>query len=98
MLGAYEPVGMVVLIEDGKKTILSNSVLYESKEDRDGVLTSGMEKGLEISYDRFVRNVGFDLKKQNFLILFRNKQIIRKNSILIRKNPFRLVLTFQKEI
>lgn len=88
---------MVVLIEDGKKTILSNSVLYESKEDRDGVLTSGMEKGLEISYDRFVRNVGFDLKKQNFLILFRNKQIIRKNSILIRKNPFGSVLTFQKK-
>ncbi|EMO84535.1 hypothetical protein LEP1GSC070_0398 [Leptospira santarosai str. AIM] len=37
-------------------------------------------------------------KKQNFIILFRKKRIIRKNSILIRKNPFRSVLTFQKEI
>jgi hypothetical protein len=32
--------------------MLTNTVRYESREARDGVLESGMERGLTASYDR----------------------------------------------
>jgi uncharacterized protein YndB with AHSA1/START domain len=41
-----------VLVEKGGKTTLTLTVLYESREARDGVLKSGMEKGVAMSYDR----------------------------------------------
>jgi uncharacterized protein YndB with AHSA1/START domain len=41
-----------VLVEDGSKTTLIVTVLYESKEARDGVLKSPMEDGVAASYDR----------------------------------------------
>jgi uncharacterized protein YndB with AHSA1/START domain len=47
-----EAVGTTVLIENGGKTTLHSTVLYESKEARDGVLQSGMEDGVDASYDR----------------------------------------------
>ena len=47
-----EAVGTSVLTEQGGKTTLTQTILYESREARDGVLKSGMEKGVVASYDR----------------------------------------------
>ena len=46
-----EAVGTSVLTEQGGKTTLTQTILYESREARDGVLKSGMEKGVVASYD-----------------------------------------------
>jgi len=47
-----EAVGTLVLTEQGGKTTLTQTVLYQSKDARDGVLKSGMESGVSRSYDR----------------------------------------------
>jgi uncharacterized protein YndB with AHSA1/START domain len=47
-----EAVATFVLIEQAGKTTLTETILYESREARDGVLKSGMEKGVVASYDR----------------------------------------------
>ena len=47
-----EALGTFVLIEQAGKTTLTETILYESREARDGVLKSGMEKGVVASYDR----------------------------------------------
>jgi len=47
-----EAVGTHVLVEQDGRTTLTLTVLYESKETRDGVLKSGMERGVEAGYDR----------------------------------------------
>ena len=47
-----EAVGTFVLVEEGSKTTLTQTILYESREARDGVLKSDMEKGIVASYDR----------------------------------------------
>ena len=41
-----------VLVEQGGKTTLTATVLYESKEIRDAVIQSGMEHGAAESYDK----------------------------------------------
>jgi uncharacterized protein YndB with AHSA1/START domain len=50
-----EAVGTFVLVEQGGKTTLTETILYESPEARDGVLKSGMEKGVVASYDRLAK-------------------------------------------
>ena len=40
------------LVEQGGKTTLTLTVLYESREARDGVLKTPMDKGVGMSYDR----------------------------------------------
>ena len=40
------------LVERGKATTLTLGILYQSAEARDAVLKSGMERGVEASYDR----------------------------------------------
>jgi uncharacterized protein YndB with AHSA1/START domain len=47
-----EAVGTAVLVEEGGKTTLTTTVRYASREARDGVLKSNMEKGVAASYDR----------------------------------------------
>src|ERR1700694_4259470 len=47
-----EAVDTTVLTERGGKTTVTTTVLYESREIRDGVLTSGMARGVEESYDK----------------------------------------------
>jgi uncharacterized protein YndB with AHSA1/START domain len=47
-----EAVGTVVLVEQAGKTTLTQTVLYDSREARDGVLKSPMEQGVAASYDR----------------------------------------------
>jgi len=49
---AGEAVGTVVLVEQGGKTTLTQTVLYESREARDQVLRSPMEEGVAAGYDR----------------------------------------------
>ena len=47
-----EGLNTLVLTESGGKTTLTQTMLYASREIRDGVLKSGMETGVEASYDR----------------------------------------------
>jgi uncharacterized protein YndB with AHSA1/START domain len=47
-----EAVGTVELAEQGGKTTLTVTIVYESKEARDAVLKSPMEQGVAASYDR----------------------------------------------
>lgn len=47
-----EAVSTLVLAEQGGRTTLTNTILYESKEIRDGVLQSSMEHGVAATYDR----------------------------------------------
>jgi uncharacterized protein YndB with AHSA1/START domain len=47
-----EAVGTLVLSEQGGKTTVTQTVLYQSQEARDAVLKSGMDKGVAASYDR----------------------------------------------
>jgi uncharacterized protein YndB with AHSA1/START domain len=47
-----EAVGTTVLLEQGGRTLLTQTMLYESREARDAVLASPMESGVAASYDR----------------------------------------------
>jgi uncharacterized protein YndB with AHSA1/START domain len=47
-----EGVGTLVLMEQGGRTILTHTMLYESRDARDAVMRSNMEKGVAASYDR----------------------------------------------
>jgi uncharacterized protein YndB with AHSA1/START domain len=47
-----EAVGTIVFVEQGNGTTLTQTLLYESREIRDGVLKSPMEGGVAQSYDR----------------------------------------------
>ena len=49
---AGEAIATTVLVEQGGKTTMTSTMLYDSKEIRDGVLRSPMEKGLAASYDK----------------------------------------------
>ena len=47
-----ESVNTLVLVEKAGRTTLTQTMLYESREARDAVIKSGMEKGVAASYDR----------------------------------------------
>ena len=47
-----EALNTLLLSELGGKTTMTTTVLYQSREARDAVLKSGMEKGVAASYDR----------------------------------------------
>lgn len=47
-----EGLGTLVLVERGGRTTLTHTMLYESREARDAIMKSGMEKGVMASYDR----------------------------------------------
>jgi uncharacterized protein YndB with AHSA1/START domain len=46
-----EALDTTILVERDGKTTLTTTVLYDSQETRDGVLKSGMERGVAESYD-----------------------------------------------
>ena len=46
-----DAVDTTVFVEDGGRTTVTTTVLYSSKEARDGVLASPMESGVAESYD-----------------------------------------------
>jgi uncharacterized protein YndB with AHSA1/START domain len=50
-----EALGTITLVERGGKTTVTQTMRYESQEARDAVLKSGMERGVEASYDRLDR-------------------------------------------
>ena len=47
-----EAVDTIVLVEQGGKTTLTQTMRYESQETRDAVLKSPMEQGVAAGYDR----------------------------------------------
>jgi len=49
---AGESLITTTLVEQGGRTTMTSTMLYVSKEVRDGVLKSGMESGVAASYDR----------------------------------------------
>jgi uncharacterized protein YndB with AHSA1/START domain len=58
-----EAVGTLVLVEQGGKTTVTQTVIYESQEARDGILKSGMEKGVAASFDRLAELLARGLEK-----------------------------------
>ena len=52
-----EAVGTIVLTEERGQTTLTQTLVYESREARDIVLKSPMEKGVAMSYDRLAELV-----------------------------------------
>jgi uncharacterized protein YndB with AHSA1/START domain len=51
-----------VLVEFGDKTTLTNTLAYESKEARDGVLKSGMQAGVTATYEQLAKLLAFMLE------------------------------------
>src|SRR5262249_24514776 len=47
-----EALGTTVFVEARGKTTVTLTLLYESREARDGVLKSPMEQGMAVGYDR----------------------------------------------
>jgi Activator of Hsp90 ATPase homolog 1-like protein len=47
-----------ILVEQSGKTTLTLTVLYESREARDGVLKTPMNKGVAMSFDRLEELLG----------------------------------------
>lgn len=47
-----EQLATLVLADQGERTALTLTLLYNSKEARDGAIASGMARGVSISYDR----------------------------------------------
>ncbi len=47
-----ETLTTLILIEQSGKTFLKSTTIYSSKEARDGALATGMEQGMNASYDR----------------------------------------------
>jgi uncharacterized protein YndB with AHSA1/START domain len=47
-----EAVGTTVFIEKDGKTMLTQTVTYQSREARDAVLATPMEKGVALAYDK----------------------------------------------
>ena len=52
-----EALGTFLFSEVAAKTTVTQVVLYQSREARDGVLKSGMESGVSASYDRLAQLV-----------------------------------------
>jgi len=52
-----EAVGTVVMTETGGQTLVTTTILYESRAARDGVLKSPMESGLRAGFDRLAELV-----------------------------------------
>jgi uncharacterized protein YndB with AHSA1/START domain len=52
-----EAVGTMLLVERDGKTTLTQTMLYDSRQTRDAVLKSPMEKGVAASYDRLEKIV-----------------------------------------
>jgi len=59
-----EGVGTLVLLEQGGKTTLTLTMLYESREAREAALKSGMEQGVAASYDRLAELVAAASRKR----------------------------------
>ena len=49
---SHEQLVTTTLVEHEGKTTMTATILYQSKEDRDAVIASGMEHGVTASYDR----------------------------------------------
>ena len=47
-----EALNTLVLVEQGGRTTLTQTMRYESREAREAVIKSGMESGVKASYDR----------------------------------------------
>ena len=53
----HEYVATLTLDEHDGKTTMTSRLLYQSVEDRDGHLNSGMEPGMRVTYDRLAEHL-----------------------------------------
>src|SRR5256886_17295256 len=60
-----EGLGTLVLVEQRGRTTVTQTMLYESREAREAVLKSGMEKGVAASYDRLADLLASTLHASN---------------------------------
>jgi uncharacterized protein YndB with AHSA1/START domain len=60
-----EAVDTIVFVERAGKTTMTQTILYNSRETRDAVLQSPMEKGMAMSYDRL----------EEFLVVLRREAL-----------------------
>jgi uncharacterized protein YndB with AHSA1/START domain len=51
--GDHEAISTLVLTEEGGRTRMTSTMTFKTKEDRDGMVQSGMESGARESDDRF---------------------------------------------
>jgi uncharacterized protein YndB with AHSA1/START domain len=58
-----EAIGTLVLVEQGGKTTVIQTMLYASQEARDGILKSGMDEGVKAGYDRLEKLLARGLEK-----------------------------------
>jgi uncharacterized protein YndB with AHSA1/START domain len=58
-----EAIGTLVFVEQAGKTTVTQTMLYQSQEARDGILKSGMETGVAASYDRLAELLARGLEK-----------------------------------
>jgi uncharacterized protein YndB with AHSA1/START domain len=58
-----EALDTTVLVERAGKTTLTLTVLYDSKEARDGVLKSPMKEGVEVGYDTLAELLASTVKQ-----------------------------------
>ena len=58
-----EALNTVTLSEQGGRTTLTQTMLFDSKAARDGALQSGMEKGVAVSYDRLADLLALEVRK-----------------------------------
>lgn len=59
-----DEVHTLVLLEQGGKTTITQTVLYESREAREAVLKSGMESGIAMSYHRLAELLASTLARE----------------------------------
>ncbi|MBV9495229.1 MAG: SRPBCC family protein [Acidobacteria bacterium] len=55
-----EATGTVTFVEENGRTTVSQRLTYASKDVRDKILESGMERGVEASYDRLAQLLASD--------------------------------------
>ena len=52
-----ETINILILSEEGGKTMLTNKILYPSREARDAALKTGMQEGMDQSFDRLAEHL-----------------------------------------
>lgn len=60
-----EAVGTVTFVERGGRTTVTTTVLYQSKQVRDGVLKGPMASGIEKSYDQLAELLSSTLARRD---------------------------------
>ena len=53
--GDHEAISTLVLTEENGRTLMTSTMLFKTREDRDGMVQSGMESGARETDERLAR-------------------------------------------